>query len=649
MIMRPSDFIADFFSATEGSIYFCSLPNERCTGTPAEVCGRGGGARLDELVSRWDRNDRGTFFCVNTLKPRQSRRSKETVHEITCLFADLDFSKIDLEPDAILARLNSLPCLPSKVINSGHGLHAYWILNEALPATPENVAHTEGLLRLLSVAVGGDPAVCEVARLMRLPGSCNTKNGDRLPVTVAVNRPLRYEISDLEEWLAAQRPIVPHKGAVRPDNPFLAVDVNGGGVAVDVDARLAAMRYQGAGDTSIHQTQLAVSAALLNRGHSVDDTVDTILQATRAAAGTHGARWNWGSEARDIRAMCASWNKKKLNGQRSATPSPSSVGMEELSAMEFKPVNFLVPDLIPAEGVTLICSKPKVGKSWFLYDLCISTAIDRDVLGDRRPLQGHALYLALEDSLRRLQRRGEKMLPAWLGPWPQNVRVAVEWPRVDQGGLDRIREWVVTTRSAGATCACIAIDVLKMIRPAGQDRKAAYDRDYEALVGLRSLAHELGVAIVVAHHTRKLASDDLLDLVSGTLGLSGSADTIIVIERQGGGFVFDVRGRDVEAAQLAATFDKESCRWAIAGDAAMVRRSAEREAVLSAFRDAKEPLTVELLTAALREADSNSAVTVSKSRNAVHQILSRMVRNGDLRRLKRGFYELPTHMQSVSQ
>jgi hypothetical protein len=637
--MRPSDFIADFFSASDGSIYLCSLPNERGTGTPAEVCGRGSGTRLDELVCQaWDRKDRGTFFCVNTLRPRQSRRSKETVHEITCLFADLDFSKIDLEPDAILARLNSLPCLPSKVVSSGHGYHLYWLLNEALPASQETIARVEGLLRSLSMAVGGDPAVCEIARLMRLPGSYNTKNGERLPVSVVVDRPLRYELSDLEEWLEAQRPTIPCKGAVRPDNPFLAVSVPGGGAAVDIDARLSAMRYQGAGDTSIHQTQLAVSAALLNRGYSIDDTVETILQATRAAAGGHGARWNWDHEARDLRAMCTSWKKKKLNGPRPSERA-SDVDMEGLSAMEFKPVSFLVPDLIPAEGVTLICSKPKVGKSWLLYDLCISTATDRDVLGDRRPLQGHALYLALEDSLRRLQRRGEKLLPAWLGPWPKAVRVAVEWPRVDQGGIDQIRDWVLGVRAAGGVVACVAIDVLQMVRPAGQDRKLAYVRDYEALAGLRSLAHELGVAIVVAHHTRKLASDDLLDLVSGTLGLSGAADTIIVIERQrsGNGFVFDVRGRDVEAAQLAATFDKESCRWAITGDAATVRRSTEREAVLSVLRKAGKPVTAEFVTAELCDLEH----PVTNSPGAVRQILSRMAQNGDLWRLKRGLYELP--------
>jgi hypothetical protein len=160
-----------------------------------------------------------------------------------------------------------------------------------------------------------------------------------------------------------------------------------------------------------------------------------------------------------------------------------------------------------------------------------------------------------------------------------------------------------------------------MIRPAGQDRKAAYDRDYEALVGLRELSKELGIAILVAHHTRKTAADDLIDMVSGTLGLTGAADTIIVIDRQpSGGFVFDVRGRDVEAAQLAAAFDKETCRWRIIGDAGTVRRSTEREAVLSIFRDAGEPLTVELVTAALREGVTSDRGGVTRSRDAVKQI-----------------------------
>ena len=626
--MRPSDFLADFFSASTGSIYLCSLPNERGNGQrPAEICGRGDFARFDELaLHRWDKKDRGTFFACNTMQPRQARRSKETTFEITCLHCDIDLAKVDLGPGAVLARLGQLPCLPSKIVNSGHGHHCYWLLNEAETATPELISKVESLLRKLADVVGGDPAVCEVARLMRLPGSYNTKNGDRIPVQVIVDRPLRYELDDLADWISEAPCLIPRKGAPQGNNPFLSASMPGGGPAVDVDARLSAMRFQGAGDSSIHQTQVSTTAALLNQGASINETVAKVLAATRAAVGDAGSRWNWNREEEDIRRMCADWQRKKRNGQQ----APQDTALDDLSTMDFKPITFFVPNLIPAEGITLVCSKPKVGKSWLLYDLCISATMDRDVLGDRRPAQGCALYLALEDSLRRLKARGEKLIPVWAGTWPKGCRVATTWRRVDQGGVDDIRDWVVRVRGQGNLIACVAVDVLKMIRPMGQERKSAYDRDYEALTGLRDLAKELGIAIIVAHHTRKAQADDLLDMVSGTLGLSGAADTILVIERQStGGFVVDVRGRDVEAQQLAATFDKETCRWNVGGDASEMRRSETRNAIGEALREAGEGMSP-------REVGDETGLKPA----TVRVTLMRMVRDGEAKKVK-GKYVIP--------
>jgi hypothetical protein len=47
----------------------------------------------------------------------------------------------------------------------------------------------------------------------------------------------------------------------------------GNGALIDVESRLAAMRYQGAGDAGIHATQVSVTAALFNRGQVIDDVV----------------------------------------------------------------------------------------------------------------------------------------------------------------------------------------------------------------------------------------------------------------------------------------------------------------------------------------------------------------------------------------
>jgi hypothetical protein len=589
--MTPADFIADFFKYSTGAIYLCSLPNERGGGRPAEICGRGDGTRLNTLVLQtWDRTDRGTFFCVNALTPGQARRSKETVSEITCLHADLDFSKIDMASDAILRQLLALEYPPSKIVSSGHGLHCYWLLTEALAATPEIVLQAETALRGIADMLAGDPAVAEIARLMRCPFSHNTKGGAHLLVTVVSDTGARYELDDLCQWIKETRVLIPRKGAPRAaDNPFLAVNIPAGGPAIDVSARLAAMTYQGVGDTSIHATQVSVTAAMLSRDVPVDDVVRTVLDATRAAAGVAGSKWNWLAEEKAIRGMCDSWTRKKLNGQR---PPPKHVitVVDDLMQRQFKPVDFLIPGLIPAEGVTLLVAKSKVGKSWMLYDICVSAALGRELLGGRKPKQGHSLYLALEDSERRLRFRAEKLLGFDTGPCP--VSVATTWDRADAGGLDQIRNWVCDTRAAGNPVACVCIDVLEKFRPARRERQPAYQQDYEAADGLRHLAIELGLGVIVAHHQRKAGADDLMDTTLGTGGLTGVVDCIIVLERQiSGGFILDVRGRDIEAQQLAASFDKETCRWNVTGDAGEARRNETRRVIDEVLSSTPEGMT----------------------------------------------------------
>lgn len=63
-------------------------------------------------------------------------------------------------------------------------------------------------------------------------------------------------------------------------------------------------------------------------------------------------------------------------------------------------MRIILPDLIP-EGVTLVAGKPKVGKSWLAYDVCLAVADEtRFVLGTMKPGYGDVLYLALEDNQR---------------------------------------------------------------------------------------------------------------------------------------------------------------------------------------------------------------------------------------------------------
>ena len=137
---------------------------------------------------------------------------------------------------------------------------------------------------------------------------------------------------------------------------------------------------------------------------------------------------------------------------------------KELQSMEFAPISWVVPNIIPAEGVTLLCSKPKFGKSWFVYDLCIGCTADRYTLGQIKPAQGDVLYLALEDSKRRLQRRMTKLVPSFGANWSERLTLVTEWRRLHEGGLDDIRAWHSDTKSKGGKPILVAIDVLAKVR-----------------------------------------------------------------------------------------------------------------------------------------------------------------------------------------
>jgi hypothetical protein len=222
-----------------------------------------------------------------------------------------------------------------------------------------------------------------------------------------------------------------------------------------------------------------------------------------------------------------------------------------------------------------------------------------------------------------------KLLPAGI-PWPRHLTLKTEWRRLHEGGLDDIRAWHADSKNNGGKPVLAIIDVLAKVRkPTGN--KQLYEADYEALTGLTRLAGELGLAVVVVHHTRKMASDDLMETVSGSFGISGAADAVLVLANKASGTVLDVRGRDVESRELAIEFSKESCRWRILGMATEVHLSDQRGRVLAALEDANEGLAVAEIVFAAQ----------LRSRNAADILLFKMTKEGEIERVRRGVYGLP--------
>jgi AAA domain len=310
-----------------------------------------------------------------------------------------------------------------------------------------------------------------------------------------------------------------------------------------------------------------------------------------------------------------------------------SFSAKKLQKMTFPPLTWIVPDIIPAEGVTLLCSKPKFGKSWLAYGLCIACTTDGFTLGTINPSQGNVLYLALEDSKRRLQRRMTKLLPTFGSAWPDKLLLKTEWGRLQEGGLEDIRAWHADTKKTGGKPILVVVDVLAKVRkPVGN--RPLYEADYASLADLTKLANELGIAIVVLHHTRKMAADDLIETVSGSYGLSGAVDTILVMANTPNGAVLDIRGRDVESAELAIEFDKKNCRWRLLGDAAEVHVSSQRAKIIAALKEAGLAMTIPAL---MEE--------TGMKRNPLDVLLGRMAKEGKIQRIGKGLY---AHLDYVS-
>jgi hypothetical protein len=114
------------------------------------------------------------------------------------------------------------------------------------------------------------------------------------------------------------------------------------------------------------------------------------------------------------------------SGQHSAS-AVQTVAASELQATAFAPLRYALPGLLP-EGVTLLVSRPKLGKSWLMLDIAIAIATGRAVLGTIEPETGDVLYLALDDGERRLQGRMAALLQGKKA-WPARLALATRWRR----------------------------------------------------------------------------------------------------------------------------------------------------------------------------------------------------------------------------
>lgn len=257
------------------------------------------------------------------------------------------------------------------------------------------------------------------------------------------------------------------------------------------------------------------------------------------------------------------------------------------------PVRWAIAGWFP-EGVTLLAGDPKINKSWLALQACLSVGYGVPFLGAFETQGGEALYLALEDTEYRIASRVRLMLAAYDMQWPSTVSLKHRIAPASEGGIDWLDAWL----EAHPDAQLLVIDTFDWFRDAIDNRRTnAYRADREAVGILGALAKRHRLAVVVIHHTNKgnAMSDDWMDGISGTKGLSGTADMIMRLKKPRGAIdaILHRVGRDTDSEEdFALKWVDDTHTWQYLGDAAEWLISKESEEVHAALAEAKEPLTM---------------------------------------------------------
>ena len=154
--------------------------------------------RVDEFVDRFQERD--IYVGVATRANGKGGQLKDC-RVLHALFADIDFKDFPSEADA-RAKLEHFPLAPSSVVATGGGLHVYWFLVDGFNLEDGGALQAKRLLRALAEALGADLASAELARILRLPNTCNYKySPPRRVVVETVDPAQRYSLDSLQACL----------------------------------------------------------------------------------------------------------------------------------------------------------------------------------------------------------------------------------------------------------------------------------------------------------------------------------------------------------------------------------------------------------------------------------------------------------------
>lgn len=245
----------------------------------------------------------------------------------------------------------------------------------------------------------------------------------------------------------------------------------------------------------------------------------------------------------------------------------------ELQLKELPPIIYYVENLL-SQGLSIICSAPKIGKSWLALHLCLCITQGLSFLGFKTK-RASCLYLALEDSESRLKDRLNKLLKGRNAPI--NFYYSITSEDINTGLINQLNDFI----QKYPDIKVIIIDTLQKVRASVKNNNV-YGQDYKELGTIKSFADKNGLCIILIHHVRKgIDNGDVFEKVSGTNAISGAADTTLLLTKKNRSdecTILSVTGRDIEENHYILKFNKETCIWEYISTVDNYKENNEKEA-----------------------------------------------------------------------
>jgi archaellum biogenesis ATPase FlaH len=345
-----AEFLTHFFQDTEHQVELRALPCK------ARVFTRTPKAVADFLKRNSETNN--IYFGVATRAGHGG--TKEHCREIPAIWVDVDFK--DTPEAEFEQRLADFKLSPSVIVASGGGLHVYWLLKTPVSAQD---ARVEPILRGLALALGGDLAAAEKARVLRLPGTLNHKYAPPRKVELRAS-PVEWERRYLLEDFSAIADSRPTHAASAP---------------VGTDGKIPE------GQRNVHLTSLA--GTMRARGMSQDAILAALLAENAKCCEPPL------SEA-EVRAIAKSIGRKGPS-EKPPEETRTLAELRRFSDINPEPLLWLWPGRIPLGKLMVIAGDAGLGKSLLTIDIAARVSTGAAFPDGAACAQGSVIFLSAED------------------------------------------------------------------------------------------------------------------------------------------------------------------------------------------------------------------------------------------------------------